>query len=189
VKNTKWFALFLFALLCCGITFAQTASTQRSTVSQIEDHSVGIVEGEFVPAADAMPENKYSFAPTQGEFKKVRTFAQQVKHVAAVNYLIGASILEEKPPVDLGGENGPDAMTSKADIMKYLKDSFVYLHKALSSVNENNQTDMIKSPFGQSKTTRLLMANVALWHPFDHYGQMVEYLRMNAIVPPASRAQ
>ena len=66
------------------------------------------MENEFVPAADAMPEDKYNFAPTNGEFKGVRTFAQQVKHVAAVNYMIGSSILEEKPPVDTGGESGPE---------------------------------------------------------------------------------
>ncbi len=148
---------------------------------------MGTAEHEFVPAADAMPEDKYSFAPTSGEFKGVRTFAQQVKHVAAVNYLIGAAVLEQKLPVNIGSENGPDSITSKADIMKFLKDSFAYLHKAMSSINEKNQTDLIKSPFGEGKVTRLGIGTVALWHPFDHYGQMVVYLRMNGIVPPASR--
>jgi hypothetical protein len=80
-------------------------------------------------------------------------------------------------------------MTSKADIMKYTKDSFAYLHKALSSITEQNETDQIKSPFGEGKVTRLGIATIGLWHPFDHYGQMVEYLRMNGIVPPASRPQ
>ena len=169
--------------------FAQPKSEEHRTVSQIEDRLVTNAEGEFVPAADAMPEDKYSFAPTNGEFKGVRTFAQQVKHVAAVNYMIGAAILEQKPPVELGGENGPDSMTSKADIMKYTKDSFAYLHKALSSITEQNETDQIKSPFGEGKVTRLGIATIGLWHPFDHYGQMVEYLRMNGIVPPASRPQ
>lgn len=181
-------ALFV-ALLALSTTFAfaQAKSEEHLTVSQIMERCLKPVEGEFVPAADAMPEDKYSFAPTNGEFKGVRTFAQQVKHVAAVNYIVGAAILEEKPPVDTGGESGPDSMTSKADIMKYLKDSFAYLHKALASINEKNQTDQIKNPFGEGKTTRLGFATVALWHPFDHYGQMVEYLRMNGIIPPASR--
>lgn len=185
--NTKWLAAFLFVLAYAGVAFSQLTTTEHRNVSQIEDHLVSNVEGEFVPTADAMPENKYSFAPTNGEFKGVRTFAQQVKHVAAVNYLIGAAILEEKPPVELGSENGPDSITSKADIMKFLKDSFAYLHKALASINEKNQTDLIKSPFGEGKVSRLGIATVALWHPFNHYGQMVEYLRMNGIVPPASR--
>jgi len=75
-------------------------------VSQALDRSVSNVDNEFVPAADAMPEDKYSFVPTTGEFKGVRTFAQQVKHVAAVNYILAAAILEEKSLGDTGGENG-----------------------------------------------------------------------------------
>jgi len=175
-------------LTCSGVALAQAAKTdEHQTVSQVLDRSVTGVEGEFVPAAEAMPEDKYSFAPTSGEFKGVRTFAQQVKHIAAVNYMIGAAILVEKPPVELGGENGPDSIASKADIMKFLKDSFVYAHKAVGSVNEKNLTDPIKSPFGDGKTTRLGMSVVIVAHCFDHYGQMAEYLRMNGIIPPASR--
>ena len=75
---------------------------EPQTVSQVLEHSVTNVEHEFVPAAEAMPEDKYLFAPTSGEFKGVRTFAQQVKHVAAVNYMLAAGILGEKPPVDPG---------------------------------------------------------------------------------------
>jgi hypothetical protein len=89
--------------------------------------------------------------------------------------------------LDTGGENGPDSIKSKADIMKYLKDSFAYLHKAAGSVNETNQVTPIKSPFGDGNATRLGLAVGAVGHSFDHYGQMVEYLRMNGIVPPASR--
>jgi hypothetical protein len=187
MKSMNLFFASLLVILGAGIALGQAKSEERLTVSQIMERALKPVEGEFVPAADAMPEDKYSFAPTNGEFKGVRTFAQQVKHVAAVNYIVGAAILEEKPPVELGGENGPDSITNKADIMKFLKDSFVYLHKALASVNEKNQTDQIKNPFGEGKATRLGFATVGLWHPFDHYGQMVEYLRMNGIIPPASR--
>jgi hypothetical protein len=171
------------------IALGQARPADQRTVSQIMDQAVGQVQGEFLPAAGAMPEDKYSFAPTNGEFKGVRTFAQQVKHVSAVNYMIGATILEQKPPVKLGGENGPDSITSKADIMKFAKDSFGYLHKALASINDKNQTDLVKNPFGEGTVTRLGIATVALTHPFNHYGQMVEYLRMNGIIPPASRGQ
>lgn len=188
MQTTKWLLVCLLLTGCSGLSFAQMAKAGEShNVSQIEDRLVKMVEGEFVPAAYAMPEDKYSYAPTNGEFKGVRTFAQQVKHVAAVNYMIGAAILEEKAPVDLGGENGPDSIKSKADIMKFTNDSFAYLHKALSSINESNQTGEVKSPFGEGKVTRLGIGTIALWHCFDHYGQMVEYLRMNGIVPPASR--
>lgn len=145
------------------------------------------LENEFVPAADAMPENKYTFAPTNGEFKGVRTFAQQVKHVAAANYLMGAAILGDKPPVDLDGDNGPDSMTAKGEIIKFTKDSFAYAHKAVATIDEKNLVSPIKNPFGGGTTTRLGMANSITWHSFGHYGQMVEYLRMNGIIPPASR--
>jgi hypothetical protein len=136
------------------------------------------MEGEFVPAAEAMPEEKYSFAPTTGEFKGVRTFSQQVKHVAAVNYIVAAGILGEKPPVDTGEENGPDSAKSKADIVKFLKDSFAYAHKAVATINDANSVESMKSPFGEGTTTRLSMAVLLTGHGFDHYGQMVEYLRL-----------
>ena len=171
-----------------GLAFGQAAkASERHTVAEVLDQRISSVEGEFVPAADAMPEDKYSFAPTNGEFKGVRTFAQQVRHVAAVNYIIGAAILGEKPPVELGGENGPDAVASKADIMKFLKGSFAYLHKAVATVNDKNLVDPIKNPFGERMATRLGLSSSVVAHCFDHYGQMVEYLRMNGIVPPASR--
>lgn len=167
-------------------TLAQSAE-QKKTVSSVLDGTVKNIESEFVSAAEAMPEDKYGFAPSNGEFKGVRTFAQQVKHVAAVNYIVGGTILGEKPPVDTGGENGPDSIKSKADILRFLKDSFAYAHKAAASVNDANAVEPIKNPFGKESTTRLGMATVFAWHGFDHYGQMVEYLRMNGIVPPASR--
>jgi uncharacterized damage-inducible protein DinB len=134
-----------------------------------------------------MPEEKFGFAPTDGEFKGVRTFAQQIKHVAAVNYELAAALLEEKPPVDVGDEAGPASVTSKADIMKYLKDSFTYVHKAIATVNDKNVVETVKSPFGEGSVSRLGLASTVASHGFDHYGQMVVYLRMNGIVPPASR--
>jgi hypothetical protein len=174
-------------VISASLALAQAKPDDHPTVAKVLDARVANVESEFVPAAEAMPEDKYSYAPTNGEFKGVRTFAQQVKHVAAVNFIVGAGILGEKPPVDVGSENGPDSMTSKADIVKFLKDSFVYLHKAVGSVNETNMTDSIKSPFGSGSTTRLGLSVLIVSHCFDHYGQMVEYLRSNGIVPPASR--
>lgn len=174
-------------LLLSGIALAQAKPAEPRTVSQVLEHSVTSVEHEFVPAAEAMPEDKYLFAPTRGEFKGVRTFAQQVKHVASVNYMLASGILGEKPPVDPMGENGPDSIKSKADIIKYLKDSFAYLHKAVVSINESNLVIPVKDPFGEGNATRLGLAVGAVAHPFDHYGQMVEYLRLNGIIPPASR--
>jgi len=188
MKKMKWFFASMLLLASCGLALAQDAKpAEHRTVAQVLDRSISGVENEFVPAAEAMPEDKYSFAPTNGEFKGVRTFAQQVKHVAAVNYLVGAAILEEKPPVELGSENGPDSVKTKADIVKFLKDSFAYIHKAVGTINDGNLLSPIKSPFGEGTTTRLGMANLIFGHCFDHYGQVVEYLRMNGVVPPASR--
>jgi uncharacterized damage-inducible protein DinB len=170
------------------MTWAQAAkAAEPQTVGRALNDSISLLESEFVPAADAMPEDKYSFAPTGGEFKGARTFAQQVKHVAAVNYIVGAAILGEKPPVDTAGESGPDAIQSKADILKFLKDSFAYAHKATGTIDEKNAVSPIKNPFGDEPATRLGMASVFAWHGFDHYGQMAVYLRMNGIIPPASR--
>ena len=185
--NRKTALVGCLILLGCAFVAAQDKTAPPKTVAQVLDASVSSVEGEFVPAAEAMPEDKYSFAPTAGEFKGVRTFAAQIKHVAAVNFLVASSILGEKPPLDTGGENGPDAMKSKADIVKFLKDSFAYAHKAVASISDKNMVESIKGPFGDEPSTRLGLAAVFTWHSFDHYGQMAEYLRMNGIIPPASR--
>jgi uncharacterized damage-inducible protein DinB len=166
---------------------AKMSKEEHRTVTQVLDRTVANLEQDFFPAADAMPEEKYSFVPTDGQFKGVRTFAQQIKHVAAVNYELGAALLEQKPPVDIGDESGPASVTSKADILKYLKDSFAYVHKAIATINEKNLVETVKSPFGEGWVTRFSLATTVAWHGFDHYGQMVVYLRMNGIVPPASR--
>ena len=179
---------------CCFLLGSVTAIAQAAkpndeprSVSQVLDGSAGNMEREFVSAAEAMPEDRYGFAPSSGEFKGVRTFAQQVKHVAAVNYILGASILQEKPPADVAGESGPDSITTKTDILKYLKASFEYAHKAIGTINEKNLLAPIKWPFGDRPSSRLELAGVVTSHGFDHYGQIVIYLRSNGIVPPASR--
>jgi hypothetical protein len=168
---------------------AQAKPDQKPTFAMVLERNFSGVEKEVVEAADAMPEDKFNFAPTQGEFKGVRTFALQVKHIATANYMLAAGILGEKPPVEIKSENGPDNITSKADVMKFLKDSFAYGHKAANSINESNVLELVQSPFGPNKVTRLGLAIGMLSHPFDHYGQMVEYLRMNGIIPPASRGR
>ena len=177
----------VFLLIASMAWAAAKPKEEHRSVTQILDRVVINTEEEFVPAAEAMPEDKFGFAPSNGEFKGVRTFAQQIKHVAAVNYEVAAALLEEKPPVELNGEAGPASITSKADIIKYLKDSFVYVHKAIATINETNLTETVRSPFGEGKVTRLGLATAISWHAYDHYGQMVEYLRRNEIVPPASK--
>ncbi len=181
------FVVSILALAVLGAAQGMKAKDEHRTVTQVLDRSVTNVEHEFVPAADAMPEDKFGFAPTNGEFKGVRTYGEQIKHVAAVNYIFGAAILSEKPPVDVGDESGPASVKTKAEILTYLKDSFTYVHKAILTINEKNVVEPLKSPFGEGSITRLGMATSVAAHCFDHYGQMVVYLRMNGIVPPASR--
>ena len=186
IRNTCALAL---CLALATSTWAQEKKKPeaRRTVTDIMDHTVLNLEQEFIPAAEAMPEDKYDFAPTNGEFKNVRTFGQQIKHVAAVNYELAAAILQEKPPTDISGEAGPASITSKEDVLKYLKDSFAYAHKAVLTINEKNEAETVRSPFGEGKVSRLGLACSISWHGYDHYGQMVVYLRMNGIIPPASR--
>jgi len=159
----------------------------QRTLTQVMDRALTNAEKEFLSAAEAMPEDKYGYAPTDGEFKGVRTFAGQIKHVAASNYEFGGAILQEKPPVDFGGEEGPAHLKTKAEILGFLKDSFAYMHKAIASMNERNATESLKSPWGQSTITRLGISTLTVAHIFDHYGQMVVYLRHNGIIPPASK--
>jgi len=187
-KNFTCLALCMLALApCIAAQSSKPKKEELRSVSQVLDRTVSNMEHEFTPAAEAMPEDKFGFAPTDGAFKGVRNFGQQIKHVAAVNYEIGAALLEEKPPTDIADEAGPSSITSKAEILKYLSDSFAYVHKAIQTINEKNLVGTVKSPFGEGKVTRLGLATSVAWHGFDHYGQMVEYLRMNNIVPPASR--
>ena len=115
----------------------------------------------------------------------MRTFAQQVRHVASDNYLFFSAALGEKPAIDTSGVSGPESITSKADIIKLLKDSFALGHRAAKALNEQNFQEVV--PAGKGKSTRLFLNIYAVSHCYDHYGQMVEYLRMNGIIPPASR--
>jgi NAD(P)-dependent dehydrogenase (short-subunit alcohol dehydrogenase family) len=188
MKNGKWVFALLILFAWNSAVFGQDAkSSKRPTISQIEDNLVGKVERALVRTADAMPEDKFSFAPTNGEFKGVRTFAEQVKHVAGSNYSMAAAVLQEKLPAEI--EKSFESMNSKAEIMKGLTDSFAYLHKALSGISEKNETELIKSPDSEKPLARLEVADLALWHNWQHYGQMVEYLRMNGIIPPTSGHQ
>jgi hypothetical protein len=182
--------LLVISLLLVSIGFAPAQSnnpTAIDTVGQALDFWISNTETRVVSAADAMPEEKYSYAPTAGEFAGVRTFAQQIKHLAANNYRMAAYILNQTPSPEQESEVGPDAVQSKAQIMDYLRGSFAVLHRAMAAINERNMlTPMAASP-GPLQKTRLQLAVDAVAHSNDHYGQMVEYLRMNGIIPPASR--
>jgi hypothetical protein len=176
----------LLAIVAATLLAAQTAAPPP--VGKIFDQQLSMIEREFVPLAEAMPADKFDFAPTAGEFKGVRTFGQQVSHTAAIIYAVSASVLEEKNPTDVGkDENGPATLKTKDDIVKYLKDAIGYGHKAMGKLTDANLTELVPSAFGSGRAPRVSMASAAIWHSFDHYGQAVVYARMNGIIPPASR--
>jgi hypothetical protein len=76
-------------------------------------------------------------------------------------------------------------LTSKEDVVKYLKDAFAHAHKAIGTLTDENLLEAIRDPYVEKlKTTRLDAATIFLSHTWDHYGQIVEYLRMNNLVPP-----
>ena len=148
-----------------------------------------IVEKEIISAVDAMPADKFGFAPTDGEFKGVRTFGQMVKHLSATNHILAAAALGEEPPADAGDELGPENVRTKSEILTYLKSSFVHLDKAVEAIGQANIPANASpiSPLKRGEVTRLALITETLLHAYDHYGQLVEYLRMNGVVPPASR--
>jgi hypothetical protein len=132
-----------------------------------------------------MPEAKYSFVPSAGEFKGVRSFGEQVKHVACANFAFFNEI-EGKTPPEHCEKGGPAPAKSKAELVKYLRDSFEYGHRVLATINTQNALARVEGPYG-GPNTQLGIAVAAVWHIADHYGQVVGYLRMNGIVPPSTQ--
>ena len=180
-------------LLAVPITAALGQSTTSAaqpppTVASAVDREISDAERQIVEAAEAMPDDKFNFSPeslhTPGDgYKGVRTFAQQVKHIAASNYAIWWPLTGDKFPGDFMGGNGPETLKTKAEIIQFLRDSFALGHKAAATLTIQNMLQ----PAQRGKALRFRAAIFAVEHAFDHYGQMVEYLRMNGIVPPASR--
>ena len=162
----------------------QKATSKTVSAAQVMRELIAQTEKEMVGVAEEMPADKYDFAPTQGLFRGVRTFAKQIKHAAAVQHLAAASLLGEPITAEMAEERGPDSAITKADIVKYLKDSFAALNRAAGTIDEKNAFVPIKGAFGLNPETRVGTMMVALTHSSNHYGQMVEYLRMNGHAPP-----
>jgi hypothetical protein len=160
------------------------------TIASTVDRQITAVEKLILDVAEAMPEEKYNFSPESlnipgSDYKGVRTFAVELKHIASSNYFIWGPITGDKIPEAIKDGNGPEKVTAKADILKFLKESFALGHKAAATLTAEN---MLQTP-ERARNPRLYLATFGVAHAYDHYGQMVEYLRMNGIVPPASRAK
>jgi hypothetical protein len=133
---------------------------------------------------EMMPANKFNFAPTEGAFTHARTFGVQARHIAFCLNEVAIALLGEQmlPHTD---QEGPRNLTSKDDIVKYLKDAFAHARRAIGTLTNENLLEQIADPYSEKlKTTRVDAAGVFFWHTYDHYGQMVVYLRMNNLVPP-----
>jgi uncharacterized damage-inducible protein DinB len=203
MKRTRSFLLWaapLFAVAALGqrLQTAADANTPQAqpsqqpspTVASVVDREISDIENLILNAAESMPEDKFNFTPeslniTGDDYKGVRTFAVQVKHVASSNYFIWSPLTGDKVPENIKDGNGPADLKNKEDIIRFLRDSFALGHKAAAALTAEN---MLQTP-GNSKSTRLHLATFGVAHAYDHYGQMVEYLRMNGIVPPASRGK
>jgi len=149
------------------------------------------IERYIVTSAEAMPEDKFYFTPEDlhipgSDFKGVRTFAGQIKHLATDNIEIWAPITGEPVRDDITDVNGPSSIKTKADIIRYLKESFALGHKVISTLTEKNAIETVE--FRGRKLSRLDLAFYALTHANEHYGQMAVYLRMCGITPPPTLA-
>jgi uncharacterized damage-inducible protein DinB len=168
--------------------------SKKETVASAFLRGFQYQEYEVRSAAEAMPEEKYSYRPAEGKFKnekpefgpaEVRTFAQQVKHVACANFGFAAEFNGTTPPAGCD-KDGPNPAKTKKELLIYLRDSFAAIRKSLGAIETKNMFDPIEGPYA-GPNTRFGLTTVVIWHAADHYGQMVLYLRENGIVPPASR--
>ena len=178
---------FLIVLAVATMSFAQPkkpAAKQDDIPKTIAESVLGTMqfaEGNFLSVAEAMPEDKYSFVPTAGTFDGVRTFAEQVKHVACAQLAFFNEFEGKQPPEDCE-KGGHHAAKTKAELIKYLKESFDYGNRVLAKLTAKNALDRVEGRYA-GPNTKLGISVVAVWHITDHYGQIVEYLRMNGIVP------
>ena len=194
--------VLLFVSLSLAAAVGQSANSAAGSAAQAQppqppptlatalDREISAVEKQILDIAEAMPEDKFNFTPENlhipgADYKGVRSFAVQLRHIAASNYFIWSPLTGEKLPEGLKDGNGPENLKSKAEIMRFLKESFALGHRAAATLTMEN---VLQNP-ERSKSTRLRLATFGVAHAFDHYGQLVEYLRMNGIVPPATRNQ
>jgi uncharacterized damage-inducible protein DinB len=173
--------LLLFFTASCALAQDEVPKT----IAQSIGNTLEFAQGGFMAAAEAMPEAKYSFIPNLGDFKGTRSFAEQVKHVACANFGFFNEI-EGKTPPEHCEKGGPSKAASKAELLQYLQDSFDYGNKVLPTITEKTALDRVDGPYA-GPNSKLGIAAAALWHISDHYGQIVEYLRMNGIVPPPTQ--
>ena len=130
----------------------------------------------LVRAAEKMPEENYSFKPTDA----VRSYGQIIGHVADAQYTFCSIALGEKRP-DLKIEQ---TKTSKADLTAALKDAFAYCGKVYDGMTDASAVEAVKLMGSEAPKLGVLVVNSA--HTMEHYGNLVTYMRLKNIVPPSS---
>lgn len=181
-------AVSICAVFCQGQPIPSAAPPQLpvpKNIAESVERPLHLVEGQFLSVAEAMPESKYSFTPKSGNFEGVRSFGEQVKHVACGQFAFFNELDGKTPPAECE-KGGPSTASTKAELLKYLRDSFDYGDRVLATINQQNALDRVEGRYA-GPNTRLGIAVTAVWHITDHYGQIVEYLRMNGIVPPVTQ--
>lgn len=156
-----------------------------TTIANSVAESLKFVEGSLLGVAEAMPEDKYGYIPTAGKFDDARSFGEQVKHVACAQFAFFNEFEGKQPPNDCE-RGGHDPAKTKAELIKYLRDSFDYSNRVIATLTAENAVDRIEGRYA-GPNTKLGISVVSVWHVTDHYGQLVEYLRMNGIVPPMTQ--
>jgi uncharacterized damage-inducible protein DinB len=167
---------------------SKQTSAQRDVPKSIAE-SVAVAmqttEQSLLSLAEAMPEEKYGFIPTAGNFEGARSFGEQIKHVACGQFAFFNEFEGKEPPADCE-KGGHDPAKTKAELVKYLKDSFDYTNRVLATLTAQNALDEVYGRYA-APNTKLGISVISVWHITDHYGQLVEYLRMNGIVPPVTQ--
>jgi uncharacterized damage-inducible protein DinB len=150
---------------------------QENPISGAIKVEYGMGKGVITRSADKVPENLYSFRATDD----VRTFGQLVGHVADAQYAFCSAVIGEKSPQTDSIEK---SKTSKADLVAALKDAFAYCDKAYNSMTDADGAKIIK--FFGNDSAKLGVLAFNNMHNYEHYGNMVTYMRLKNIVPPSS---
>jgi uncharacterized damage-inducible protein DinB len=170
-------AFVVAAFLAMSIPFAQApAAPAGDPWTAAARAQFAIVKGYLTKTAEKVSEDLYAFKPTP----EVRSFGQLLGHTADSNYAICAAALGEKPPV-AGIEK---TKTTKTDLMRALNDALAYCDKAFAAMDGAKGAEPIKFFGGQQPRLAVLWFNTA--HDFEHYGNLVTYMRLKGIVPPSS---
>ncbi len=179
----------LLAFLVPHIGYTQDLGAQHTkiyTLSQMINAQMSIVERQVTALAEMMPEEKYQFSPQGSGFVGVRTFAAQIRHIASSNCASWGAAATIKCQVPINNSNGPKEIRTKSQLIGLLKESFAVGHSAAEGLTMENMSDSLRDEEGGT-APRLFLLTEGMAHDLDHYGQLVEYLRMNNLVPPGSK--